>query len=157
MLDIKKGYYPKGHGYMVFNVKAPEIIKPIEFTKFTPPDRVVVTYYIKGDKLPNASKDFIKEIRNLLKQGFPDRKFDIDVKIHHVSYTKDDYGIGCMVLGEGLVWDIGTVGEKIEEPEILQRLQHYIELKPCLDEHHQDQLLLLASLAGGKSKFHIGK
>lgn len=37
IVDIKKGYYPKGHGYIVFNVKAPEVIAPIDFTKFTAP------------------------------------------------------------------------------------------------------------------------
>lgn len=61
-----------------------------------------------------------------------------------------------MVLGEGLVWDVGTVGQKIEEGEILERLRHYAEAKFCLDEHHQDQLILLATLAAGKSRLRVG-
>lgn len=54
--DIKKGYYPKGNGYIVFKVKSGDFIKPIEFTKFSPPKTVTITYYIKNDKLPNESK-----------------------------------------------------------------------------------------------------
>lgn len=77
---------------------------------------MVITYYVKSDKLPNESKDFVKEIRNILRDGFPEHKIEVECKVHRVSYTKDDYGIGCMLLGEGVVWDIGTVGEKVEEP-----------------------------------------
>lgn len=154
--DIKKGYYPKGHGYILFNVRAQQKILPIELTKFSPPQKVVITYYIKTDKLPNESKDFIKEVKNILHANFPESKVEVSVKIHRVSYTKDDYGIGCMVLGEGLVWDVGTVGEKIEEGQILERLRHYAEEKYCLDEHHQDQLILLATLAAGKSRLRVG-
>lgn len=53
IVDIKKGYYPKGNGYIVFQVKSNEFIKPIEFVKFSPPKKVVITYYIKTDKLPH--------------------------------------------------------------------------------------------------------
>jgi hypothetical protein len=37
-------------------------------------------------------------------------KIEFDIKAEKVFNTKDDYGIGCMVLGRNLVWDIGTVG-----------------------------------------------
>lgn len=65
--------------------------------------------------------------------------------------TKDEYGIGCLILGNNLVWDIGTVGEKAKEEDILNKLQHLTEVKSCLDEHHQDQLLIYAALAHGRS------
>ena len=61
------------------------------------------------------------------------------------------------MLGEGVVWDVGTVGEKVTEEQILDRLNKYCQKKVCLDEHHQDQLLLLSSLAAGTSRFLIGE
>lgn len=62
-----------------------------------------------------------------------------------------------MAIGEGVVWDVGTVGDEVEEREIVQRLEKYAKGKVCLDEHSQDQLLLLAALAQGKSRFLIGE
>lgn len=62
-----------------------------------------------------------------------------------------------MVIGEGLVWDVGTVGEKVTEEVILDRLQQYANVKPALDEHHQDQILILLSLAAGKSTIKVGR
>ena len=71
--------------------------------------------------------------------------------------TKDDYGIGCLCISEGAVWDCGTVGEKVAENVILERLRSYTEKKVCLDEHHQDQLILLATLAEGTSRLYVGE
>lgn len=45
----------------------------------------------------------------------------------------------------------------MQEGVILDRLRHYADKKYCVDEHHQDQLLLLAALAGGKSRILIGE
>lgn len=56
-----------------------------------------------------------------------------------------------------MIWDVGTVGEKIKENDILQRLEHYAEHKPCFDEHHQDQLLVYMALANGVSELFIGE
>lgn len=56
-----------------------------------------------------------------------------------------------------MVWDVGTVGEKVLEGDILGKLEHYCEKKCCLDEHHQDQLLIYMALAQGKSEIYIGE
>lgn len=55
-----------------------------------------------------------------------------------------------------MVWDIGTVGEKANEEEIVGRLEHLLQQKCCIDEHHQDQLLLYAALAKGRSELLVG-
>lgn len=69
----------------------------------------------------------MREVKNLLGQFFPNHKVDVNIKIHKVSYTKDDYGIGCMLIGDGCVWDCGTVGERVQEAEILERIRHYAQ------------------------------
>ena len=71
IMDVKKGYFPTGNGYVEFLVEKAEFIKPIEFIKFSPPTKVVITYYVKENKLPNSSKDFRKDILKLLEQHFP--------------------------------------------------------------------------------------
>ena len=78
------------------------------------------------------------------------------MKTQKVFCTKDEYGIGCAIFGENIVWDVGTVGEKISENIIIDRLGHLIDKKCCFDEHHQDQLLIYAALANGRSELFVG-
>lgn len=56
IVDVKKGYYPTGNGYVEFSVDPTEYVRPIEIVKFTPPTKVMITYYVKDKKLPNESK-----------------------------------------------------------------------------------------------------
>jgi RNA 3'-terminal phosphate cyclase len=102
-------------------------------------------------------KDFEKEIKKILKASLPEQQIEVVSQIQIVAQSKSSkYGIGCLVLGDGVVWDCGKVGEEVAEEEILAKLQTYAEKKVCLDDHHQDQLILLAALAAGRSKLHIG-
>ena len=72
---------------------------------------MVITYYVKDNKVPGSSKEFRKEVKKLLERGFgEDNKIAFTVKAQKVFCTKDDYGIGCLILGENLTWDMGTVG-----------------------------------------------
>ena len=55
--DIKKGFYPTGGGYVTIKINTQQdIIKPIEMVDFAPPDKVVISYYLKSDKLPPNAK-----------------------------------------------------------------------------------------------------
>lgn len=56
-----------------------------------------------------------------------------------------------------MVWDCSHVGEAATEDEVLTRLKHEISNKGCLDEHHQDQLLIYMALAPGTSSIRTGK
>jgi hypothetical protein len=48
-----------------------------------------------------------------LTQSFGENiKIQFDIKAEKVFNTKDEYGIGCVILGNKLLWDVGTVGEK---------------------------------------------
>lgn len=158
IIDIKPGYYPVGKGYVDVKVHKTEEIRPIRITELGKPNQVIITYYVKDNKVPGSSKDFRKNIKKLLTLAFGEEvKIEFTVKAQKVFCTKDDYGIGCLILGENLVWDIGTVGEKVTENTIVDRLEHLILKKCSLDEHHQDQLLIYAALAKGRSELFVGE
>ena len=87
------------------------MIQPLIINEVGAPEKVIITYYIKDRKPPGSSKDFSKEVKKLLCQSFGQNvKIEMVVKAEKVFNTKDDYGIGCLVLGKNLVWDVGTVG-----------------------------------------------
>ena len=110
----------------MLTVKTEGHILPIKFVDFSPPTRVVITYYVKGHKLPAAANNLKNSVKNILEAAFPETKVKIELKVESVFLTKDDYGIGCLCLGNGVVWDCGTVGEKVTEQAILDRLRNYV-------------------------------
>jgi hypothetical protein len=64
------------------------------------PEKVVITYYVKDTKVPGSSKEFRKDVKRVLNNAFgEDCKIEFEVKHQKVFNTKDEYGIGCMVLG----------------------------------------------------------
>lgn len=100
IIDVKPGYYPVGKGYVVIRVNKCEAIRPIKITEIGRPERVVITYYVKDTKVPGSSKDFRKDVKKILSNTFgEDCKIDFEVKHQKVFNTKDEYGIGCMVIG----------------------------------------------------------
>lgn len=152
IIDIKNGYYPVGKGYVEIRIPKIEEIRPIRMVELGKPSQVIITYYVKDNKLPGSSKELRKEVKKILGLGFgEDNKVEFTVKTQKVFCTKEEYGIGCLILGENLVWDVGTVGEKVTEDIIIDRLTKLVQTKCCLDQHHQDQLLIYAALANGRS------
>lgn len=59
------------------NVKAEGGIQPIKFVHFSPPTKVVITYYVKGKKLPGTANNFKNEVKNILETAFPETKVKI--------------------------------------------------------------------------------
>ena len=56
-------------------------IKPITFINFSPPNLVVITYYMKAKKLPPTANNLKNEIKNILEGAFPETKVKIELKI----------------------------------------------------------------------------
>lgn len=48
---VKKGYYPKGGGSIVYSVTCKHL-KAIDLTKFEVPKEVLIRYYLKTNDLP---------------------------------------------------------------------------------------------------------
>ena len=70
IVDIKPGYYPVGKGYVEIKVPKIENIQPIKMLELGKPNQVVITYYVKDNKVPGSSKEFRKDIKKLLSQAF---------------------------------------------------------------------------------------
>lgn len=86
-----------------------------------------------------------------------DLMLDYETTVEVVKGTKtENYGISLCLANEDVVWDCGVVGKEAKSKEVMERLQHEIEKKACLDEHHQDQLLIYMALGHGVSRINIG-
>lgn len=84
------------------DVRVPKIeqIRAIELLVPGKPKQVVITYYVKDNKVPGSSKELRKDVKKILGQAFgEDNNIEFIVKTQRVFCTKDEYGIGCLVLG----------------------------------------------------------
>lgn len=145
---VKKGYYPKAGGSITYNVSCKRLVA-VEMLKFEPPTNVTITYYLKKNNLPETHSELKKGIKRMMREAFGEQlDLDIEIKVEVTSGTKtDNYGIGCILQNEHVVWDCSKVGEPASEEDILSRLKHEISNKACLDDLHQDQLLIYMALA----------
>ena len=56
-MDVRPGYFPTGKGHVVLRVpRVQGVIQPVNIAKIGRPDRVIITYYNKDNKLPGSSK-----------------------------------------------------------------------------------------------------
>ena len=54
--DVKSGYFPVGKGFVDIKVPKIEEIRPIRMVELGKPSTVVITYYVKDNKVPGSSK-----------------------------------------------------------------------------------------------------
>jgi len=54
--DVKPGYFPIGKGSVDIRVPKIEEIRPIRMVELGKPSTVVITYYVKDNKVPGSSK-----------------------------------------------------------------------------------------------------
>ena len=54
--DVKPGYFPVGKGFVDIKVPKIEEIRPIRMVELGKPSTVVITYYVKDNKVPGSSK-----------------------------------------------------------------------------------------------------
>ncbi|CAM6005792.1 unnamed protein product [Sphagnum balticum] len=54
--DVRPGYFPVGRGHVTIGIDKCDEIKPIKLVELGSPERVVITYYVKDQKIPASSK-----------------------------------------------------------------------------------------------------
>jgi RNA 3'-terminal phosphate cyclase len=70
ILDVKAGYYPVGRGHIIIRVQKKAVLHAINIVELGKPQRVVITYYVKDNKLPGSSKELRKDIKKILANTF---------------------------------------------------------------------------------------
>ena len=56
IVDVKPGYFPVGKGFVDIKVPKIEEIRPIRMVELGKPSPVVITYYVKDNKVPGSSQ-----------------------------------------------------------------------------------------------------
>ncbi|CAD8107274.1 unnamed protein product [Paramecium primaurelia] len=159
---LKEGYYPQGGGLIQ------AVLNPIKNTlnllikkEFTKINKLNCTYLLGS---PCDIQIFDHQIVNDLKQYTENGQLIINSEIKNVNSKKFKkcYGISLMSHSNLNSYDYTIINDSdksIEETlvNVINYAKQQLEQQTCFDEHHQDQLILLMSLAKGKSEILVGK
>ncbi|XP_067119298.1 RNA 3'-terminal phosphate cyclase isoform X2 [Centruroides vittatus] len=164
--DIRKrGYYPKGGGevFVRTNPIAGTLL-PIEMVECGQITQITGRSFVAGVLPIKVAHTMADAACKSLKQTFPRINVKVDrVKeaqekaigtgsgIILVAETSNNYKLGSSALGKR-----GVPAEQVGEAAAMDLIRNINE-GGCVDSHLQDQLILLMTLAKGKSKIRCGK
>ncbi|KRX08748.1 RNA 3'-terminal phosphate cyclase/enolpyruvate transferase, alpha/beta [Pseudocohnilembus persalinus] len=166
----KEGYYPYGGGVLelqIENIKG--YLKPIKLLNRNPPTKINITFYLTNRliKVNEQTKQIKKEIKKILKNYFDQEcELDIQVEIKYITSKKfpECYAIILNAVGEETFIDASYHPQNPQNEmldhcteQVIKNFEKQIIHGGCLDEHHQDQLLIYMALAQGTSQIRCGK
>ncbi|CAG9772176.1 unnamed protein product [Ceutorhynchus assimilis] len=159
---IRRGYFPKGNGEVVVNVKPITQLKSIQLTD--PGNITSITgwsfvagtlpHFLSNKMAESAQKYLSKTCRNINIESYKeDHKVAPDncSGIILVAHTNTDCILGSDALGKRSETSEET-GERAAES-----LLKSIENKACVDDHSQDQIIVYMALASGPSSVRVGE
>ncbi|RWS30739.1 RNA 3'-terminal phosphate cyclase-like protein [Leptotrombidium deliense] len=160
---IRRGYFPKGGGHVVFKVNPIDgFIKPIVLLDAGHVTAIKGYSYVAGVLPIKLAHEIADSAVKHLKSAF-----NVPIKIDRVkesSEKAEGNGSGIVLVAEtstGCIIGSSAIGSRAVKPDKvgLNAADELIsELKSggCVDSHIQDQLIIFMALAKGKSKIKSG-
>ncbi|KAF2904574.1 hypothetical protein ILUMI_01594 [Ignelater luminosus] len=159
---IRRGYFPKGGGKVIINVKPVQQLEAVQMLEL---GRITAMYgwsFVAGTLPVHLAHAMANAASNKLSNVYRNTKIE--------SYKEDPAmapnscsGIvlvaetdkGCILGGSAL----GKKNERSEQTGIkaAEDLLKAVDEGACVDEHSQDQIIILMALAHGCSKVRVGK
>ncbi|XP_066584921.1 RNA 3'-terminal phosphate cyclase-like [Prorops nasuta] len=161
---VKRGYYPQGGGEVHLHIKPIKSLKAITLTDPGIPNAVTGWAFTAGSVNINEGYKMKEDCKNTLLSALAQEQTNVPINIEVYKEERsmavgNESGInivcetttGCVFGGSGLRM------EKKSPPGILAAKQILEPLSKgaCVDEHMQDQLIILMALADGVSKIRI--
>ena len=165
---VTRGYYPKGGGEVHLYIKPVQSLKAITLTDPGVPSEVAGWAYVAGVVPIKEAYKMANDAKSLLTEGL--NKHNIPLPPINIETYKEDRSIalgngsginvvcttssGCIFGGSGL----GS-GRQEQIPPGTQSAKEILDTilaGSCVDDHAQDQLIILMALAEGVSKINLG-
>lgn len=161
-IDIpKRGYYPKGGGEVRVKIRPVSQLKAVTMVDRGSLQRIWGEAFVGGVLPMKVAQRMAQEATRLLKN------YDIPVNIAPIKepdhktvgsgtglWIVAETSTGCRFAGSA----IGKKGVSAEEvaSNAVEELKDSLENNCCVDQHLQDQVVILMALAEGKSSFKTG-
>nr|XP_033338873.1 RNA 3'-terminal phosphate cyclase isoform X1 [Megalopta genalis]XP_033338874.1 RNA 3'-terminal phosphate cyclase isoform X1 [Megalopta genalis] len=165
---VRRGYYPKGGGEVRLYVKPVRVLNAVNLIDPGVPKDIVGWAYVAGVVYIEEAHKMANDAKEVLIEGL--NKYDIPISQINIECYKEDKVVafgngsginvvctttsGCVYGGSGL----GTSRREQVIPGVQAagEILNAILAGSCVDEHAQDQLIILMALAKGTSKIKLG-
>ncbi|XP_054161700.1 RNA 3'-terminal phosphate cyclase-like [Oppia nitens] len=160
---IRRGFFPKGGGEVVFGVDSIHQILSAQLTEFGQLTRISGHSFVSGVLPINMAHSMAKSASNLLREAFPGVSIDIR-SVHHNRDEAFGNGSGIVLVAEsstGLRMGGSALGRQSVSAEAVgqsaaKELIEDMNYGATVDRYLQDQLIIFMALANGKSSIICG-
>ncbi|XP_015430358.1 PREDICTED: RNA 3'-terminal phosphate cyclase [Dufourea novaeangliae] len=165
---VRRGYYPKGGGEIHLYIKPVHVLNAITLVDPGVPNEVLGWAYVAGVVPIKEAHKMAEDARSILIEGF--HKHNIHVPPVNIYTYKEDQSVavgngsginvvctstsGCIFGGSAL--GLGRQEQIAPGVQAANEILDAILTGSCVDEHAQDQLIILMALAKGTSKIKLG-
>ncbi|KAH8287253.1 hypothetical protein KR054_004994 [Drosophila jambulina] len=157
------GFFPRGNGRCVLDVKPVNHVKAGQLVKFGELDKVGGVAYCAGRLPMSIALDMQQTARREIHRLWPSQDCCIETKKLTFDMASDN-GAGILVTAHtttGCVLGSGAVGERKMHGHLLGsnaacKLTEYVRKDICVDANMQDQLIIYMALASGCSRMLTG-
>ncbi|XP_054278578.1 RNA 3'-terminal phosphate cyclase [Macrosteles quadrilineatus] len=160
---ILRGFYPKGGGKLRVEISPVKHLSPVEMVEPGSIKRIWGSAYtagncplVVGKLMAQSAESFLSRRWRSVTPCIEQRKESQDTAVGTGSgiYIFGETTTGCIYAGTAL-------GKRDVKAEIVgeaaaKELDKSISLEICVDEHSQDQMIILMALAKGKSRILCG-
>ncbi|KAG5874476.1 hypothetical protein JTB14_009199 [Gonioctena quinquepunctata] len=157
---VRRGYFPKGNGEVVVKISPVEKLNPVQLTERGNITSIYGWSFVAGTLPERLTHLMADSATNVLRKH-------CNVNVERYKEDRDIAPDNCSgiilvaetdtkcILGSSA---LGKRNEKAEETGIraAEELHKVIEEGACLDEHSQDQVIILMALAKGQSQIKVG-
>jgi len=163
---VRKGYFPKGGGQVVLDVPALKELKAVQITEFGELKTITIFSSVNGTLPVKVAQDMAHTAKENLTKYLGKQS---SVRVREEVYKEKDFatignGSSMVIVAEtstGCLLSSGGIGSRNKSPkeigeEAAQSLISSIKIGACLDQHHQDQVIIFMALANGISKIRTG-
>ncbi|XP_078050648.1 RNA 3'-terminal phosphate cyclase [Augochlora pura] len=165
---VRRGYYPKGGGEVHLYIKPVRGLNAVNLIDPGVPKEIIGWAYVAGVVHIKEAHKMANDAKEVLIDGF--NKHNIPIPQINIECYKEDRAIafgngsginivcnttsGCVYGGSGLG---GSRQEQvIPGVQAASEILNAILAASCVDEHAQDQLIILMALAKGTSRIKLG-
>ena len=157
----RKGYFPRGGGQLILTVPPVRSLRPVTMTEMGEVTKVTVTSSVAGSLPVSIAQEMGDAAEKALKRA--GITCDIAVEAYKEERATGN-GSSVWIVCEtstGCVLGGSEAGSNKERPRLTgeaaaRELLDSLEQRPCVDEHMQDQMVVLMALAAGKSRMRTG-
>ncbi|XP_012154205.1 RNA 3'-terminal phosphate cyclase isoform X2 [Megachile rotundata] len=165
---VSRGYYPKGGGEVHLHIEPVHSLKAVTLTNPGIPRDIVGWAYVAGVVHIREAYKMADDAKSVLTEGL--NKHNISLPSINIEAYKEDKTVavgngsginivcatttGCVFGGSGL----GSGRQEQISPgtQAAKEILDTILAGSCVDDHAQDQLIILIALAKGLSKIKLG-